>query len=232
MLIYAHRGASAHARGNTLEAYTLAIEHGADGIELDVRRSKDDVLVLSHEDRAEPELPPFVELTFDEIRASTPWVPTLDEAWAVIGPEMLLNVEMKNRPDEVDHDPTHRLAAWVAEWLERTEETDHILLSSFNHLTLAAAKDLVPDTRTGLLAMRGIDPLAAITEAKSGGHATVNVWIEPTLERAEEVVDAAGDLDVLVYTVNDPRDAARLQAAGIAGIFADDPKMMREALSA
>ncbi|MEN8234357.1 MAG: glycerophosphodiester phosphodiesterase [Actinomycetota bacterium] len=232
MLLFAHRGASAHARANTIEAYTLAVEHGADGIELDVRRTRDGALVLSHEERAEPELPPFVDLDFKEIRESMPWVPTLDEAWATLGPDTLLNIELKNRPDEVDHDPTHRLAASVAEWLELKGDTEHVILSSFNHETLAAAKRLVPGVRSGVLVMPGTDPYPTITDALANGHATVNIWVQTALSDGRDIVDAAGDVDVLVFTVNDPDQAVQLREAGIAGIFTDDPRMMREALSA
>ncbi|MGB5167779.1 MAG: glycerophosphodiester phosphodiesterase, partial [Acidimicrobiia bacterium] len=53
-LIYGHRGASAHVRANTVEAYALAIDLGADGVELDVRPSRDGVLVIHHDDRPAP----------------------------------------------------------------------------------------------------------------------------------------------------------------------------------
>ncbi|HEX9644253.1 MAG TPA: glycerophosphodiester phosphodiesterase, partial [Acidimicrobiia bacterium] len=48
-LILAHRGASAHAEGNTLAAFRLAVAHGADGVELDVRFTADDRVVVHHD---------------------------------------------------------------------------------------------------------------------------------------------------------------------------------------
>jgi glycerophosphoryl diester phosphodiesterase len=144
VIIYAHRGASAHARANTVEAYRLAVAAGADGIELDARLTRDGVLILEHEERAEPHLPPFIELDFAGLREQAPWVPTLDEAWEVIGPKMVLNIELKNRPDEADYDPTHRLARTVAAWVNETGEAHRILLSSFNYASLDEAKRLAP----------------------------------------------------------------------------------------
>ncbi len=47
--IIAHRGASAHAPENTLPAFQLALEQGADGIELDVMLSKDNRLIVIHD---------------------------------------------------------------------------------------------------------------------------------------------------------------------------------------
>ena len=52
-LVYGHRGASAAAPENTIEAYVLARDQGADGVEIDVRRSADGILVLHHD----PDLP-------------------------------------------------------------------------------------------------------------------------------------------------------------------------------
>ena len=49
-LVWAHRGASGYAPENTIESFRLAIEQGADGIELDVQLTKDDVLVVIHDE--------------------------------------------------------------------------------------------------------------------------------------------------------------------------------------
>ena len=48
-LVIAHRGASAALQQNTLDAFRLAVEMGTDFIELDVRRSRDDVLIIHHD---------------------------------------------------------------------------------------------------------------------------------------------------------------------------------------
>src|SRR4051794_14509588 len=52
-LLIAHRGASVDAPENTLAAFRLAIEQGADGLECDLRMSKDGVIVISHDDTLE-----------------------------------------------------------------------------------------------------------------------------------------------------------------------------------
>lgn len=229
-VIYGHRGASAHVRANTVEAFALAIELGADGVELDVRPSRDGVMVVHHDDRPSPEAPPFVELDFDEIRATTPWVPTLDEAWDAIGPTALLNIEIKNDEREADYDPRHQLAVAVADWLATHETGDRVLVSSFNRDSLAVVKDLAPDVPTGQLAV-ALDLSAVIEEARSDGHVSVNLSLVQTLPDAERIVEAAGDLAVLVWTVNDPDHAIALAEAGVSGIFTDDPGLMVETFS-
>jgi glycerophosphoryl diester phosphodiesterase len=230
MLIYGHRGASAHVRQNTVEAYALAVAQGADGVELDVRRSRDGVLVIDHDDRTAPDATPLVELDFREIRATTPWVPTLDEAWEALGPDTLLNIEIKNTPGQADYDPTHRVGTAVARWIEAHETDDRILVTSLNALTIAAVKagSSVP---TGLVVTAWLDPVLAIQEGMKSGDAAVSLSLEATLPDAPRIVEAAGDLDVLVWTVNDPEQGAVLADGGVAGIFTDDPGLMIEALS-
>ena len=48
--VFAHRGASGYAPENTLQAFSLAQEQGADGIELDVQLTKDGQVVVIHDE--------------------------------------------------------------------------------------------------------------------------------------------------------------------------------------
>ncbi|MEA2023324.1 MAG: glycerophosphodiester phosphodiesterase, partial [Actinomycetota bacterium] len=140
MLIYGHRGASVNVRPNTVEACAFAVEQGADGVELDVRRSRDGALVISHDDRAALDATPFIELDLREIKTTTPWVPTLDEAWDALGPSALLNIEIKNFYGQADYDPTHRTGLAVVRWIADHDTGNRILVSSFNTQTLDAVK--------------------------------------------------------------------------------------------
>ncbi len=230
-LIYGHRGASAHVRANTVEAFALAVELGADGVELDVRPSRDGAIVIHHEDRAAPDAPPFVQLDLVEIKASTPWVPTLDEAWDVLGPTALLNIEIKNDPRESDYDPTLGLAVSIADWVADHATSDRLLVSSFDAAMLAAFKKLAPTVPTGQLAAAALDPFDVIEQAREDGHVSVNLSLARTLPDAPRIVEAADDLAVLVWTVNEPAHAVALAAAGVGGIFTDDPGLMAETFS-
>jgi glycerophosphoryl diester phosphodiesterase len=67
----AHRGASAHAPENTLEAFRLAVESGAGGLELDVHLSRDGHVVVIHDptlDRTTNETGAVAAMTLDELR--------------------------------------------------------------------------------------------------------------------------------------------------------------------
>ncbi len=230
MLIYGHRGASAHARQNTVDAYALAIAQGADGVELDVRRSRDGALIIHHDDRPSRDATPFVHLDLREIRATTPWVPTLDEAWAALGPEGRLNIEIKNTPGQADYDPAHRVGVAVGRWIAANDTGDRILVSSLNAHTLDAVRRTTP-VPTALVVTAWIEPLLATREAIRRGDAGISLSLEATLPNAAQVVEAAGDVDVLVWTVNEPDEAAALADAGVTGIFTDDPSLMIERLS-
>jgi len=231
MLIYGHRGACVDVRPNTVEAYERAVSQGADGVELDVRRTRDDAIVIFHDDRSAPDAAPFVEMDLNRIKATTPWVPTLDEAWHALGPSTLLNIEIKNIYGQADYDPTQRVAAGVVRWIAERDTGDRVLVSSFNTQALNAVKTLDPTIRTGLLSMSWLDPMVALRQARNGGHVSANLSLLRALDGAEQIVQAAGDLDVLVWTVNDPDHARTLADAGVAGIFTDDPGLMVEALS-
>ena len=109
-LVWAHRGASAYAPENTLEAFRLAIEQGADGIELDVQLTKDDVLVVIHDewlDRTSDGKGWVKDYTFEELRKynynkTCPEfehadIPTLREVYELIKPtDLTVNVEIKS----------------------------------------------------------------------------------------------------------------------------------------
>ena len=78
-LVLAHRGARRRAPENTLEAYAVARDLGADGVELDVRRTRDGALVLHH-DPGPAEGPVLATLDHAEVRERFPTIPTLAEA--------------------------------------------------------------------------------------------------------------------------------------------------------
>lgn len=231
MLIYGHRGTCLGVRPNTVEAYELAVGQGADGVELDVRRTRDDAIIVFHDDRLAPDATPFAEMDLGEIKTTAPWIPTLDEAWDALSPNALLNIEIKNIYGQADYDPTQRVATAVVQWMADHETGDRILVSSFNTQALDTVRSLNPAIRTGLLSMSWLDPMVALRQARDGGHVSANLSLIRTLEGAEQIVQAAGDIAVLVWTVNDPDHAVALADAGIAGIFTDDPGLMVETLS-
>jgi glycerophosphoryl diester phosphodiesterase len=228
--VFGHRGASAFAPGNTLAAFTLAVEHGADGVELDVRTSSDGMLMVHH-DPAIPDLGPIAGLTFAAIRSGAPHVPTLDEVVPVLG-ELLIDVEIKNDPSEPGFDPAHRVADAVAAWAERHGLADRIMVSSFHPGTVARMHRVAPAVPTGQLFAPGWVPDHDAPPVADAGHR----WVLPHYgdlaadpEAAVAVATRHG-LGVIVWTLDDPEIIARLVDGGVAGIVANDPRQARRAV--
>ena len=105
----AHRGASMVAPENTSLAFNIAGELGADAVELDVRATADDVLILMHDstvDRTTDGSGEVEQMTLAEIRELRTTgdfegidpqpVPTFAEALAALPPTMLVNVDTKS----------------------------------------------------------------------------------------------------------------------------------------
>ena len=104
-LVIAHRGASRAEPENTVAAFRRAVEMGAEGIELDVRRTADDALVVHH-DAALADGRVICETVVSELPDH---VPSLSVALDACD-GAFVNVEIKNDPSEPDFDPTE----WVA----------------------------------------------------------------------------------------------------------------------
>jgi glycerophosphoryl diester phosphodiesterase len=118
-VLFAHRGARAHARENTIEAFELALRLGATGLETDVWRTADGRVVLDH-DGIHRRLPrrSIADVDRSALRAH---IPTLEEFYAAVGTEHPLSVDVKD-PEAFDpmvriareHEAAHRL--WVCHW--------------------------------------------------------------------------------------------------------------------
>ena len=103
--IIAHRGASRAQRENTLAAFRAARVFGADAVELDVRRTRDGVLVVHHD----PYVVPVTAVIDQDVESLPAHIPRLDAALdACTG--MWVNVEIKNDSGEPDFDPTESSA--------------------------------------------------------------------------------------------------------------------------
>lgn len=231
--VLAHRGATAVAPENTLQAFVAASAVGADGVELDVHRTADGGLVVHHDAEARG-LGVLAERTQAEIRAARPEIPTLDEALeACTG--MLVNVEVKNLPGDADYDPAEGVAAGVVELLSRRDRRDTVLVSSFNLDSVNRVRELDVTIPTGFLTLVGMDPVDAVEVAHAHGHGAVNPDVRALVgEAAAATVARAHGLGmaVNVWTVNDEHEMRRLATAGVDAVITDVPDIARRVLSA
>jgi len=225
-LVYGHRGASADAPENTLEAFALARSQGADGVELDVRRSADGDLVLHH-DAALADGRVVVETPTAELPDAVPTLAAaLDECAGLV-----VNVEIKNSPFETDHDPDRTVADDVVALLRARGGRDRVLVSSFDLGTVDRVRTLYPSVPTAFLTF--VDPVGAgaVTLAAERGHAAIHPH-EATVDAALVDLAHGAGLEVNVWTVDDPDRIRALAAAGVDGIVTNVPARAIEALRA
>jgi glycerophosphoryl diester phosphodiesterase len=213
--IIAHRGASARARENTLAAFVQAAELGADGVELDVRRSADDRLVLHHD----------AHLPDGRVVRATPsadlpaHVPTLDQALDACD-GMFVNIEIKNDPADPDFDANEWLAHRVCAELSRRGGGPRWLISSFRLATVDVCRVVFPSARTAWL-VETLEP-DTVARTAAGGHAALHPWDPIVDEPLIRAAHAAG-LAVNTWTCDDPDRMRQLIAWGIDGICTNVP---------
>jgi glycerophosphoryl diester phosphodiesterase len=208
---------------NTVEAFVEARRLGADGVELDVRLTADGALAVHH-DADVPGYGSIASLGAADLPAH---VPLLVDVLAVCD-GMLVNVEIKNAPQDPGHDPTEAVAALTASAIEEAGWTDRVLVSSFQLSTLRAVQ--VADGRLALGALWGFEvrPEAALAEAVAEGFGAVHPFVSfVTPELVAEAHDTG--LAVNVWTVNTEADLQAMVALGADAVITD---RLRAALGA
>jgi glycerophosphoryl diester phosphodiesterase len=231
-LVLGHRGSPRQARENTIEAFARARDDGADGVELDVHRCADGVLVVHH-DADVADFGVLAEHPFAVVRATHPWIPTLPEVLDECR-GLLVNIEIKNSPADADFDPDERAAAAVVDLLRSRGRTDDVIVSSFHLPSIGRVRSLDATIPTGFLHVLDPPPLEAVAIAAAAGHDAVHPFFGVLNEdHAMEVVAAADarGLGVNPWTVNDPDEIVRLARAGVHAVITDDPALARAALA-
>jgi glycerophosphoryl diester phosphodiesterase len=233
-LVIAHRGASAYAPENTMPAFELAVQQGADMLELDVQRSADGVLVIFHDDTTErwdgqPRL--ATACTLAELQAldiGGARVATLAEVCAFAREHgVRLNVEIKGLG----------IGAAVAQMLCDERVADLVLISSFEAGALrevAAANPHLPraylmgnDTYRPDVRFREAWPFGALRRLGAvAWHPSCELpllaWLIPRVRRAGYAVN--------VWTVDDVAAMRRLIALGVDGIITNVPDVLRKVI--
>lgn len=236
VLVIAHRGGAREATENTIPAFERAMRLGANGIETDLRLTRDGVVVLYHDDRygrmeglsSAQRTRLISEMTYAELSAQ-PLVPvgtgpgdarvaTLDELLRGVRTG-LLNIELK-RGDRFDE-----LVRKTTEALRNFGQLDRIVLEP-------------PDLKTAVMFREALGPRLQL-QINPGFDSTVP--FEVSLERvlkfkphsisvsykklSWEVVDLAhkAGVEVWVWTVDSPEIAQAMRLLGVDAIKTDRP---------
>ena len=229
-LILGHRGASAHAPENSIEAFLLAAEQGADGAELDVRRTADGELVIHH-DAFIPGVDAIVDHTRAELARQAPAVVGFADAMAACD-GLIVNIEIKNSPADPDFDAGESVAGEVAKWVTGNGWVERVIISSFNPATVDRVRVLSPGSATGRLILPGADAGRELVFAHQRGHQAIHPHLS-SLAAPEELMRLADELGmwVVAWTVDDGDVIRALRDAGLTGVITNDPANARAALT-
>jgi len=237
-LVIAHRGASRRAPENTLPAFRLAADMGADAIELDARLTADGAVVVHHDqtlDRTTTGTGRLARCTRQELQSLDAGVKfgaafagerisTLDEVFEAVGSRVLINVELKNYETAFD-----RLVPAVVALVRSHGLQRRVLLSCFSPLSLWTAFLLAPEIPRGLLLyagqprwMRALFPRITPCEA----YHPQDAMTDPRTI----AVQHGRRRRVNVWTVNDAGRMRELLVQGCDGLITDVPDTARQAV--
>ncbi|MBY6276723.1 glycerophosphodiester phosphodiesterase [Symbiobacterium thermophilum] len=257
-VVLAHQGASGHAPSNTMEAFRLALEQGADILELDVHMTRDGVVVVSHDetiDRMSDGTGLIKEMTLAELRRydfgyrftpdgglTYPYrgkgvtIPTLEEVLQAF-PEVPVNIEIKQA------EPPMEAQLW--ELIQRYGAEDRVLVASFHGTVAKRWRDLAGDRVATSAPVEHMYLVAAhylshLDRLYAPAHDAFQV---PVAQKAgpltvrfdtERFLRMAERVNVAVHywTINDEDEMRRLYQLGAHGIITDYPdravKVLRE----
>lgn len=235
MKIFAHRGASGFAPENTMEAFKLALEKGANGIELDVQLTSDGEVVVIHDDdvkRTTNSEGLVMSKTFEEIRSldAGSWfspefagvkIPTLEEVldWMLTN-SILLNIEIKTMPRLYNKE----LVVKTLEMVKERKLGDRIIISSFEHRAVKDSFEIAPEIKTAALMMGAILDVGKYCKENNFGclhpfHAFVD---EDMMKSCEKY-----GIEVNVWTVNSRKDGDLMGDYKVNSIITNYPNALQ-----
>ena len=153
-VVYAHRGASEYYPENTLSSFYAGVDMGANGIENDIQKTKDGILVVFHDDtidRVTDGSGKISDYTYAELLSFTvsnkkygrnDKIMTFDEFLKYFGwRDLTLAIELKQ----------YGIASDVIDMIDRYGVRDKVIITSFKYEELVAAREYDKDIRLGLL---------------------------------------------------------------------------------
>lgn len=243
-LVFAHRGGSALAPENTIEAFDRGAALGADGLELDVHLSRDGAVVVHHDatlDRTTDLSGPLVQRTAEELARAdagyhfrdaggTPFrgrgvgIPSLESVLRRF-PDLRVIVELKSEARE--------LAEAVIAVLRRERAVDRACVGAFGRRGVRLIRSLEPSLATSAAREEVRWALYRswcrwpVTHAPYGGFQVPETWgltrvVSPRFVRNAHDAGAV----VQVWTVDSESSARRLLAWGVDGVITDRPDLM------
>jgi glycerophosphoryl diester phosphodiesterase len=240
-LIYAHRGANNAAPENTLAAFCLAQQQGADGIEMDVKLTADGEVVVMHDQTVDRTtdghglLRNFRQAELRRLDAGS-WfdsqfhgerVPTLAEIFETLKAGILYDIELTNYGTPFDG-----LLEKVLALIKKYGLAQNVMVSSFYPTNILRFRGLAPSIPGGVIAPQGMP--GALSRSFVGRWFAPRVVIPVYLDLTPGFIrrQKAHKRKVIPWTVNQPEDMRRLVEWGVDGLITDVPGLARTTLEA
>ncbi|MBI3812603.1 MAG: glycerophosphodiester phosphodiesterase [Nitrospirae bacterium] len=237
-LIIAHRGASGHAPENTMAAFRLAVEMGADWIELDIHQTADGHLVVLHDftlERTAGDRRPIQTLTLKQIKkfdVGLWWdkayrgarVPTLDDVLTFARNRIRVQIELKRGSSLYPG-----IEVRLIETITRHEAERWTAVSSFEIEGLKTLRRLDDKMSLGLLT-RKTRPREVLEEAVSLKVQSIHISTRRLSKTLLTQAHSVG-LPVYAYTVNRPSLMSRYLTMGADGLFTNYPDRLHHLMN-
>ena len=232
--VVAHRGISGKVPENTLAAFSRACETpGIDMIELDVRLSKDDQVIVLHDRTLQRtstgngtarhysaiEIKEFDAGSWFDPTFSKERVPTLEEVLVLVNKRRWVNIELKS--DFFFPEKHELLERRVLDTVKNLGYGDHVLFSSFNHRMVGTIKRLDHGARTGVL--YNIYRDYGRMPSKLARRVGAEVFVCAKHELSQRMIHDAkqSGVAVYVYTLNSTAVVGKMIEMGVDGILSD-----------
>jgi glycerophosphoryl diester phosphodiesterase len=234
MEVLGHRGSRDPGPENTVVAVDAALSAGADGIEIDVRRSADEGLVVVHDPRL-PRLGGRAVVRRSTAELAARGVPSLHDVLDAWGGRGRIIVEVKNQPGQPDFDaPRERTAQLLVDALRArglTGPDAGVTVSSFDWFAIEHVRKSGVGVPTGFLTMPRMSVTGGLSYVRSAGHAELHAHTSAILaDRDAATLAREAGVRLVTWTVTSLRGARRLRDAGVDAIICDDPAGVVRAL--
>jgi len=245
--VIAHQGGDRLCPGNTLYAFQKATEMGVDVIETDLRQSKDEILMISHDDtvdRISNGHGRLLDLTYEELKkldAGYYWSPDVGKTFPFRGqginyvsledvfkalPDTRFNIDMKQNYPPIE-EPLCKL-------IRRHSMQNRVVVASFSHKNTTAFRRLCPEVTTA----------ADVAETRNFvlfNYVALSRWLRPQFQVFQVPTGSSGipiitrhfieaaharSLRVEVWTIDDAEEMRRLISMGVDGIMSDRPDLL------
>ena len=219
MIKVGHRGARAYEPENTVRSFRKAIELGVEAVELDVRKTKDDEIVVIHDadiKKTTNGTGLVSDLTPQQIKSfsadKNEKIPMLEEALDFLDKKVKIFIELKEAGIEEK----------VLSIIKKKGVQKNVVVVSFLEDALRRVRELDPEIETGLIYAEHKNPVKAALELKAQWLLAFYKFTHTAnVQKAHE-----NGLKILVWTVNTPEEVAEMTKKGVDGIASDKPDIL------